>query len=129
MPIETIAASEEGGKRRRAEYVILVILDDKGALELEELENAVMTVHNRLIESNRNSPFYFRGGGSNGPVSREFDSSIDRLLQYNRMEKDNTRKYVITDLGVEYLANDSKLERHNIDEGFREFIREIAGNI
>lgn len=129
MPIETVAASEEGGKRRRAEYVILKILNEEGALHIDELESGVKTLHMDLIGSDVTTPFYFRGGGSNGPVSREFDSSINRLLQFDRIRLNDDNEYIITQQGILYLSDAEKLERHSIDDGFRSAVEESVNRL
>lgn len=124
MALDTIAASEEGAKKRRAEFVILRFLNETGPQELGQLEEEVKDFHEMLLREEIDSPFYFRGGGSNGPVSHEFDSSIDRLLQYGRIGIVDDKQYRITERGEEYLANDQKLERHNIQDGLKDAVEE-----
>ena len=125
MGLLEIGADDAAANRRRAEYVVLRLLNERSEIACDDLDRQVATVHDRLLNPGHDSPFYFQTGGSNGPESRELNESIERLLRYGKINLTEDRCYHLTREGRDYLDNTDRLERDRIDPQFRDALADV----
>lgn len=125
MSLNSIPASEEGAKKKRAEFTILELLLEEGGIDCDEIDETIKEIHTRLKDTNAPSPFTFRVSGSNGPQSRELDESLDRLLLRKKITLTEENDYHITDRGQEYLRDETKLERDGVSDAFQKSVGTI----
>jgi hypothetical protein len=127
MALSELEATGDDARQKRAEYVVMKLLDTVGAIEANDLDLQIMQIHDQLCDDGT-SPFSFRKGGSNGPTSKELNTAVQSLLHFKYI-KNELGEYKLTQEGEDYLDDDDALKLDGIDSTFRNDVSDVVDRL
>lgn len=118
--------SEEGIRRRRADYLVLAYLRAVEVASIEELADGVSRIASDLEEADRSVPVSFESGGSNGRYSRELNEALDRCLHFEWVDQRFDGRYRIDERGRDLLIDSERFEAYGVNVDFQETVQTIV---
>ena len=119
-----VKGSEEGIRRRRADYLVLKYLQAVEVASVDTLNHGVKQISQLLQQKGYDAPVTFESGGSNGVYSREVNEALDRCLHFDWVEKTYDKKYGIRDDGISIVTDRDKFHSYGVSLEFQDAVQE-----
>lgn len=117
-----VRPSEEGLKRRQAEFLLLYYLDQEEIASKIDLKTNVKEFAKKIAQSKKEPPIYFNTTSGRAPnQDREFNEVLDRCLRRGWIERTLDEKYGITDKGKQRVGELESEDRYQIGK-VKEFL-------